>query len=906
MINNKFFQKHKSRSSGLSSQEASERLEDYGYNKLKVKKQEPLWLKFLHQFTDLMVVVLITAAVVSIIVALIEKKPEELTDAYIILGIVFLNAIIGFMQEFKAEKALEALQKMVAPRVRVIRDGTEQIIDAELLVPGDIMILAEGDKISADAELFEANELRIEESALTGESVPVQKNLSDKVKAHDLHHNPHLIFMGTAVSSGSGKAIVTHTGMQTEFGKIADMTISTTKDKSPLQKELTKIGLFVGKITLLISAVLFVVGMVFQGYSFIEALLFSVAVAVAAVPEGLPATITIALALGVQRLAKQNAIIKQLSSVETLGSTTVICSDKTGTLTKNEMTVTEVFLGDQDTITFEGTGYNPEGKINFPPKYNQDDFEKLIEISAICNEAKHVQDESGKWTILGDPTEGSLLVSARKANFNFEKGLQKTKTFPFDSIRKRMSVIVSPLSKGRLRGVSNNEVYVKGAPDNIIDLCTHILQNGKFIELTPATKTKLHSQNTKMAEKALRVLAIAYRRDIESEIKTTEDAEKNLVFVGLIGMIDPPRPEVKPAVQLCHNAGIRTVIITGDFGLTAKAIAQKITMANDLTPIITGVELEAMSEIELKKQLKEHKSLIFARVAPKHKKRVVNALKELGEVVAVTGDGVNDAPALKRADIGIAMGITGTDVSKEAANMILTDDSFASIITAVSEGRRIYKNLKKFVWYIFSCNIGELTTIFVAILLGIPAPLTAVLILAIDLGTDVLPALALGIDRKEPGIMESPPRNPQEHIMQKPFILHFVSIGMIIGFIVIGVYLYDLIHLGWMWGEDLSTENPIHLHASTMAFSTLVLIQMVNAFNARSAKHSIFKLKSNLFLWASVFISAIMIVFMVYLPWFQTKLHTTPLSTNDWIIIIFSSLIILAIEELRKLIMKNK
>ena len=894
------FKKFNTSPKGLSSQEVVIRLKKYGLNEIKAQKKDPLWLKFLRQFTDLMVLVLIGAALVSIIVAVIQKHYAEMSDAYIILGIVFLNAIIGFVQEYKAEKALEALQRLIAPKTRVMRNGQEQIIESKYLVPGDIIILAEGDKISADGRLFEVNELKVEESALTGESVPILKSTDIIEKTNTTIHDTHnLVYMGTTVASGSSKAIVVKTGMNTEFGKIAHMTVSTKKDKSPLQKELYRIGLFVGKITFVISLILFFVGIYYQDYSIVESILFSVAVAVAAVPEGLPATITIALALGIQRLAKKNAIIKQLSSVETLGSTTVICSDKTGTLTKNEMTVTEIQLGIEQTFIFEGSGYSPVGDIQYPKKYNQKDFHKLLEIASICNEAKHVQIEK-RWNILGDPTEGALLVAAKKAGLDYEKSnIERLQIFPFDSARKCMSTVVKIKS-------SNPELFVKGAPDIILQLCNKIQIDGKIVPLTSAHKKSLEKNNQTMAEKALRVLAVAYRPNIpQKKLHNAQEYEQDLVFLGLIGMIDPPRLEVKNAVNLCNKAGIRVIIITGDYGPTAKAIGKQINLVNEKTKIITGVELNKISNSELKQILNKKESMIFARVAPDHKKRIVDILKTLDEVVAVTGDGVNDAPALKRADIGIAMGITGTDVSKEAANMVLTDDSFASIVTAVEEGRRIYQNLKKFVWYIFSCNIGELTTIFVAILLGIPAPLTAVLILMIDLGTDVLPALALGIDHREPELMKKPPRNPKTHIMQKAFVGHFVFLGIFIGLTVISMYLYDLYQLGWQWGEKLSSNDPIHLHASTMAFATLVLIQMVNAFNARSKKFSIFTLKSNYYLWGSVVISTLMVLTMVHQPWFQDKLHTVSLSPKEWTIIILTSLSVLLLEEIRKLIMKK-
>ena len=491
------------------------------------------------------------------------------------------------------------------------------------------------------------------------------------------------------------------------------------------------------------------------------------------------------------------------------------------------MTVTKVLLASDKQICIGGIGYKPTGEIKFPTKYNKADFQKLLAASALCNESKLVH-EKKHWKILGDPTEGSLIVMAKKCGFDLQKEqYKKTKTFPFDSIRKRMSVIV------------NNEVFAKGAPDSILDLCTHIQEDGKVIPFTKEAKAKIQKQYSQMAEEALRVLAIAYRpchpeevrRRISDENETTkeqqnannqtsqkilqsaeadlrmtdtvEESEKDLIFLGLVGMIDPPRPEIKPAVELCHKAGIRTIIITGDFGKTAKAIAQKINLADKDTPVTTGEQLTHMTEAELQHFLQEYDKMIFARVAPEHKKRIVNTLKKLEEVVAVTGDGVNDAPALKRADIGIAMGITGTDVSKEVANMILTDDSFASIVTAVKEGRRIYQNLKKFVWYIFSTNIGELTTIFLAIFLGILSPLTAVLILIINLGTDVLPALALGVDHQEKGIMEIPPRKPNTHIMNRKFVTHFVILGLIMGFIVIGIYLFDLMRHGWQWGDTI-------------------------------------------------------------------------------------------------------
>jgi len=932
MLNNHFF--------GLTRKEAEERLEEFGLNELRVKPNTPLWKKLLNQFTDLMVLILLGAAIISAGIAIYHHKTEELTEAYVILGIVILNALIGFIQEFKTEKALEALQKLVAPQARVIRAGTEKIIDAKELVPGDILILAEGDKITADCLLLEANELKIEESALTGESVPVFKSVSTQININEniteLTHplfnkyknykKENKIFMGTAIASGSGKALVVKTGMKTEFGQIAHLTATTKKDISPLQKELTRIGIFVGKVTFVISSILFLVGILIQGQSFIDSLLFSVSVAVAAVPEGLPATITIALAIGVQKMARKNAIIKQLSSVETLGSTTVICSDKTGTLTKNQMTVKQAYFPSGYGLAFQGTGYKPVGDVrienlnkntslhikgrNVLPHLNVIhkvhhefifDVKKMMKIISLCNDAKLVQKDH-KWKILGDPTEGALLTAAHKTKID-NNHLDRIRDFPFDSVRKRMSVIVKDKD-------NKHELFVKGAPDSIIKQCSHILKEGIVTKINDENKKEIMKQNNSMADSALRVLAMAYKeitlKDVNHNKINKEKLENKLIFVGLIGMIDPPRDEVKSAVNLCHKAGIRTIIITGDYGNTALAVARDLNIASKNTRIVTGEELNKSNQTQLKNILINNHEIIFARVSPEHKMIIVDTLKKMGEIVAVTGDGVNDAPALKRADIGVSMGITGTDVSKEAANMILTDDSFASIVSAIKEGRIIYQNLRKFVWFIFSCNIGELVTIFSAIILQIPAPLTAVLILAIDLGTDVLPALALGVDPEEPGGMNIPPRNPKTRIMNKKFIGYFIYMGLTIGSIVVASYLYDLYNNGWSWGQELTLRSPIHLHAVTVAFATLVIIQMVNAFNARSTKHSVLRLKTNWYLWGSVILSILMVIAFVQIQFFQEKLHTIALTFEEWILVIIASLSVLIIEETRKYIMKVK
>jgi Ca2+-transporting ATPase len=896
------FKQLKTREHGLTNTEVKERLKEYGPNQIKATKKKPLIVSFLEEFTDLMVVILIIAA-------LIAGASGEVADAGVILFIVVLNATIGFMQKYKAEKALEALQNMLSPHAKVIRNGKVDQVDASQLVPGDIILIAEGDRIPADARLIQANELQVDESPLTGESVPVQKNI-DVIEDKNPHlaESKNIVFMGTSATHGTAKAVVIQTGMHTEFGKIANLTQSTSKDKSPLQKELHKIGVFVGKITLVISGILLISGWLWQGKSFTETFLFAVSVAVAAVPEGLPATITIALAIGVQRLAKKRAIMKKLSSVETLGSTTVICTDKTGTLTKNQMTVVQAYVNGE-TVEISGSGYTPKG--NWSQVTEQKALAKICETALLCNDAKLIQKGRGKkWDIVGDPTEGALLVAAEKTPFNqkkVDKQFKRMGELPFDSTRKMMTTIDRDKTTKKLTA------HLKGAPDEVLEICTHYYEGGKLKKLTPAKKKEILKVNHTMAQQALRVLAFAQR-----ELKTGEGipngkkgysrglTEKNMVFVGLMGMIDPPRPEVFDAVAMAKKAGIRIYMVTGDFGVTAQAIGEKLGIVEGKNiEVITGQKLNKMSEKQLSRILKKKTNqILFARVSPEHKLTIVKALKKNGEIVAMTGDGVNDAPALKRADIGVAMGITGTDVSKEAADMILVDDSFGTIVTAVEEGRTIYNNLKKFVFFIFSCNIGELVTVFTAILLGIPAPLTAILILAVDLGTDVLPAIALGVDPEEPGIMDKPPRSQKEHIMKKPFVIHFVYLGMTIGAIVVAAYFWMLYRYDWQWGMDLSQESLTYLKASTSAFVILVFIQMINAFNSRSLNQSIFKLGlfSNRHLLGAVTISVLTAIAFVELPFFQNFLHTTSLDLTEWLVLAGAAFSIFVIEETRKLI----
>lgn len=926
---------------GLSSDEAKKRSTEIGPNMLKAKKKTPLILSFLEEFKDLMVILLIVAAVIALL-------GGEDRDAIVIFSIVVLNAFIGFIQKYRAEKAVEALRKLIAPKSKVIRDGAQQEIDAKELVPGDILVIQEGDSITADAILFEANELLVQESALTGESTPVQKLLHDlpETNANEAEKE-NAVFMGTNVAHGSGKAVVVAIGMQTQMGKIATLTTETKKDLSPLEKELLRIGVFVGKIAIGISALLLVVGIIIQGRTFIDSLLFATSVAVAAVPEGLPATVTIALAIGVQRLAKKNAIVKQLSAVETLGSTTVICSDKTGTLTKNEMTVKEVYF-DQYEASVRGVGYNPVGSVHIEHNNKHcitigeengmyedyehqrqdllsvqktqselyDSLELLMLAAGLCNDADlHKQDD--QWKIVGDPTEGALLTLVEKTGFDLNKvrdEYRKIYTLSFDSNRKRMTVILQNSKTGKYVAFS------KGAPDSILNATTQFRFNAREVKMDKESKNSLLQLNENMARKALRCLGLAYREISEEEINkskkdgmtvfTQDQIEKNMIFLGMVGMIDPPRPEVKAAVNMAHKAGIKTYIITGDHGLTAEAIARQLNIVGDKNvEILTGEDLNSIDDSQLTDKLKKrHLDIIFARVSPEHKLRIVKLLKTLGEVVAVTGDGVNDAPALKRADIGIAMGIAGTDVSKEASNMVLADDSYSTIVTAIKEGRTIYDNLKKFVFYIFSCNIAEILTVFTSIILTLPAPLTAILILCVDVGTDVLPAVALGIDPSEPGIMDRKPRDPKEKIMTKSFIERYLYLGVIMGALVMATYIWTLYRYGWSWGTAVEANSMIQLKGASVAFALLVIIQMVNAFNSRSEKNSIFTIGifSNLFLLGAIVISVITTIAIVEIPFLQEYLHTTSLNVSDWSIILGASLIVLVVEETRKLIVRQK
>ncbi|MFV9509943.1 calcium-translocating P-type ATPase, SERCA-type [Tepidibacillus sp. LV47] len=864
---------HVTEEQGLKNEVVPKLLEKYGPNQLEQKQTiSPITL-FLDQFKDFMVLVLLVATLISGLLG-------EYTDAITIIAIVIMNGILGFIQEFRAEKSLQALKEMAAPHARVIRNGKTTSIPAVEVVPGDIVLLESGDRVPADVRLLKAHALYIEESALTGESIPVHKQ-EDVIPFEDipLGDQKNMAFMGTLVTRGTGVGVVVETGMNTEMGKIADLIQSTEEVETPLQRRLEQLGKILIVISLLLTALVVITG-IWHGHNAYEMFLAGVSLAVAAIPEGLPAIVTVALALGVQRMIKRKAIVRKLPSVETLGCATVICSDKTGTLTQNKMTVTDLWIGGEE-IKVTGTGYESKGefllrskKIN--PEQNIS-LKKLLEISVLCNNAKLV--ENGKkgflkkvkseWSIQGDPTEGALVVLAAKANImkeELEKLWVKKQEFPFDSSRKMMSVIVE----------KNNQqfVAVKGAPDVLLERCSSIILDGRIVSLTPSIKNQVKLVIEKMASRALRNLGFAYKEIKRGEkFVSEEQAEKNLTFVGIAGMIDPPREEVKKAIQTCKNAGIKTVMITGDHQTTAEAIAKQLNILPPHGLTVNGQDLYNMSNTEFMEKVDD--IYVYARVSPEHKLRIVKALQAKGHVVAMTGDGVNDAPAIKAADIGISMGITGTDVSKEASSLILSDDNFATIVAAIEEGRGIYDNIRKFIRYLLASNVGEILTMFFAMLMGLPLPLVPIQVLWVNLVTDGLPAMALGVDPAEEDIMDRPPRDSKENVFARGLGWKIVSRGFLIGLVTLGVF--------WLTWQS---EPDNLIKAQTMAFSTLVMAQLIHVFDCRS-DISVFhrNLFENKYLVFAVLSSLILLLGVIYIEPLQPIFHTVGLTFIDWILV---------------------
>ena len=837
---------------GLTSQQAAQLLQKHGENKLEGKKEDSILVMFLGQFKDFLVIILMIAAVISIVLG-------EYLDGSIILAIVILNAILGVTQENRANNALKALKELSSPMAKVLRDGAIDKIASNLIVPGDIIMLEAGDYVPTDMRLIESVNLKIDEAALTGESVPAEKVASAVLPADaGLGDRINAAFMGTVVTYGRGMGIAAETGMDTQMGKIATMLTETEEESTPLQKKLDDLGKILGIVCLVVCGLIFLLG-VLRGGEMFEMFMTAVALAVAAIPEGLTVVVTVILAMGMQKMVKSNAIIKRLSAVETLGSTTVICSDKTGTLTQNKMTVVKLFDGKQK-YEVSGTGYGSEGEILLDGKKTESKgLAKLLQGAALCNDAIYKQEEA---RIIGDPTEGALLVVAQKYGIEDEETREtfpRLQEIPFDSDRKLMSTF------HEIDGAI--VMYTKGAPDEVLRRSVAAYENGEIVPMTDAIRETISKQNNEYAEGALRVLAVAYRPMDEIKGLDSVSQERDLIFLGLLGMIDPPRDEVRDAIHVCKTAGIGVKMITGDHKTTASAIAADIGIITD--GALEGRELNDMNDEQLREAV-THIS-VFARVSPEHKVRLVDAVRANGNIAAMTGDGVNDAPSLKRADIGVAMGITGTDVSKEAADMILTDDNFASIVKAVEQGRTIYDNIRKVVGYLLSCNIGEILVIFIAMVANWGSPLSPIHLLSINLITDAFPAFALGMEEEEDGTMDMPPRDPKESIINKKM---SVAVGMQSIFLAIGAlasYAFSL----YVLGHDA-------LEASTMCFTTLVLGELLRAYSARSEHRSIFRMKpfSNAFLNKTVIFSLVFMALVVYVPFLQPVFKTVALAPS--------------------------
>ncbi len=854
---------------GLSPSEVKTRQNKYGENKLTEKEKINPFILFINQFKSFIIYILIFAVIISFI-------SKEYTEAIIILIILVFNAVFGFLQEYRAEKSIEALRKISALKTRVLRNEQIIQIDVSELVPGDIVILEEGDKIPADCRIIECKNLSVEEAALTGESVPVSKQV-DEIKGNlTVADRKNMLFSGTIITKGKGRAIVTSIAMETEIGKIANLLNTTENEMTPLQKKLEQFGKWVASATLAICAIIFIVGVTKDGYlpllfsgqfsEFVFAskdwFLTAISLAVAAVPEGLPAIVTIALALGVKAMVKKNALIRKLPSVETLGETTVICTDKTGTLTKNQMTVRKVWTIDSE-CEIDGIGYNPQGTLSKK-------IDNLIfRIGLLCNSASLLK-EKNLWKITGDPTEGALLVSAKKADFNLDetnKLWKKIDEEPFDSDRKLMSTI-NENSKTK-----EKIVHTKGAPEQVLKICKKILDNGKIRNINDSDKKAILKQNENYASSALRVLGFAYKI-----YNSKEKNESNLIFVGLQAMIDPPHLDVKEAIAKCNTAGIKVIMITGDNKITAAAIGKEIGIVGES---MNGEDFAKLSESEKKKIIK--KIRIFARVEPIHKMQIVKLLQEQGEVVAMTGDGVNDAPAIKAADMGIAMGINGTDVAKESSEMILLDDKFTSIVNAVEEGRGIYENIKKFVNYLFSSNLAEVLLIFFAIVLGLPLPMTAIMLLWLNLVTDGLPALALSADPKSDKLMSKPPKKASEGIMDKEMMFHVVYVGILITIAILALIV-------WAQNKGFSLEK-----IQTIAFTAIIVMELVR-LQAIRTEYNLGPFSNPYLVWA-VCISLILQLIVIYTP-INIFFGTVFLGFTDWTMILGATLIVFLLNTL--------
>ena len=856
---------------GLTAIEAARRLGELGPNEIQAAARISAWWILLEQFQNVLIIILLGATAVS---ALMGHTIESLAIAVIVLFAV----ILGFIQEFRAERAIDALRKMAAPHAKVIRDGRELDIAAREVVPGDVVLLQPGDRVPADGRLVEAVNLRIEESVLTGESVPVEKQTAPLTQP-DLAVGDRLnmAFGGTVATYGRGRAVIVATGMQTEFGKIAQMLHAVDAGRTPLQQNLDKVGRTLAKGAFGVVAVIVALGL-WRGQPFLEMLIFGIALAVAVVPEALPAVVTISLALGVQRMVKRNALMRRLPAVETLGSTSVICSDKTGTLTKDEMTVREVYVAGRF-FEVTGSGYAPDGQFHENGLAVElcEPLKRLLQAATLASDASIRRDGTdGRWEMKGDPTEGALVVAAAKAGLaksDLEARFPRVDEIPFTSETKRMTTLH--------RTPDGILAHSKGAPEIILESCTRLSADEGEAELSGLHREHIGNAARQMADKALRVLAVAAKSGT-----SRETAECDMTFLGLLGMIDPPRPEARAAIATCRTAGIRTVMITGDHPLTAQAVARELGILNH-GRVVSGADLEGMGDDELKRDVAGIE--VFARVSPAHKLRIVTALQQQGHIVAMTGDGVNDAPALKKADIGIAMGIAGTDVTREAAAMTLTDDNFASIVAAVEEGRGIFENIKKYLMFLLSSNIGEIGLMAAASVAGLPLPLTAVQILYVNLATDGLPALALAVDPPDPDRMSRPPRPRGTGIFTRP-VVTLMSIG--------GAW-SALMNVG-LFAWALESGRPLQ-HAMTLTFVSLVLIQFVKAYNFRSDRHSVLiRPFANKWLNLAILWELLLLALIVHVPFLQIPFETVGLTPWEWCLVILLAFTISPVLEMAK------
>ncbi len=916
---------------GLSSEEAAQRQKQFGLNELAEAPPTTFWQMLREQFNNFVVILLLIAALISFILG-------DYVEAAAIMAIVVLNATLGVVQERRAEQALAALRKLAAPEAQVLRDGSRKTLPARQLVPGDVVLLEAGNFIPADIRLIEAVNLRIEEAALTGESVPVQKDASLRLEANiPLGDRKNTAFMGTLVNYGRGRGIVVGTGMQTQIGMIAEMLQSVQQEPTPLQKRLEELGRILGWASLAICALVFAVGWI-RGFEPLEMFIIAVSLAIAAVPEGLPAVVTISLALGMREMIKRHALIRRLSSVETLGSATTICSDKTGTLTQNEMTVTRVWA-DGKFFGVSGSGYEPNGDYLIEGKRaNMTEYPAALTalwVAALNNDADlEISGETGgksTYRMVGDPTEGALVVAAAKLGASsraLNQAYPRVQEIPFDSARKTMVTIhalqdphsedISPFADNQPKTVY--AVTVKGAPDVVLGKCTHYQRmDDQPVLLDEPQRMRILQANDAMTQDALRVLGMAYRLvDKLPEELSSDDLERDLIFVGMAGMIDPPRPEVPPALKNASRAGIRTVMITGDYPNTARAIAESIGLLQPGHQVLTGANLDHMDDAALQKEVAY--TDVFARVSPEHKMRIVEALRASGEVVAMTGDGVNDAPSIKRADIGVAMGITGTDVAKGSADMVLTDDNYASIVAAVEQGRIIYANIRKFVFFLLSSNVAEIMIIFLATLAGLPAPLTAIQLLWLNLLTDGAPALALAMEKGDPDVMRYPPRPVKEPIVNGSMRLGILvqtvtQTGATLGAFLLGLWW----HLGDTAGIPAGM-NPLAAllqfdwrnvdvqTAETMAFVTLSLCELFRAYTVRSETQSVFRIGifSNRYMQYAVAVSIILLLLVVSVPFLQPIFNTHFMSAREWGVVLSLALIPAVSEEITKAYLRFK